>query len=143
STAVGEMWSTPSPERGSAAPLPCPPPVLVPPLRLPRPLALAVPPASALAEAFASPSAVPDYEILGKLGRGGMGIVYKARHRTLDRIVALKTLRTDKGAGPEELAHFRREAEAIAQLQHPNVVQIYEIGEHEGQPFLALEFADG
>jgi tetratricopeptide (TPR) repeat protein len=85
---------------------------------------------------------VPGYEVLCELGRGGMGVVYKARQTALGRLVSLKMLR-DAYAGPEELARFRREAEAVARLQHPNVVQIYEVGEHDGRPYLALEFVDG
>jgi tetratricopeptide (TPR) repeat protein len=87
--------------------------------------------------------ALPDYEILGKLGRGGMGIVYKALHRPLKRVVALKMVLAGQHAEPELLDRFRREAEAVARLQHPNVVQIYEIGEHGGLPFFSLEFVEG
>jgi YD repeat-containing protein len=72
-----------------------------------------------------------------------MGVVYKARHRTLKRLVALKVIRAGADAGPEELARFRTEAEAVARLQHPNIVQIYEVGEHEERPFFSLEFVDG
>jgi tetratricopeptide (TPR) repeat protein len=86
---------------------------------------------------------VPGYEILGELGRGGMGVVYKARHVALKRVVALKMLRDGIHAGAEERARFRLEAEAVARLQHPNVVQIYEVGEHDGRPFFAMEFVDG
>ncbi|HZT81133.1 MAG TPA: protein kinase [Gemmataceae bacterium] len=89
------------------------------------------------------PASVADYEVLGELGRGGMGVVYKARHRKLNRIVALKMILSGEHAGAAELARFLTEARAVAQLQHPNVVQIYEIGEQDGRPFFALEFVDG
>jgi tetratricopeptide (TPR) repeat protein len=87
--------------------------------------------------------AVAGYEVLGELGRGGMGVVYQARHRALNRMVALKMILAGAHAGPEQRRRFRAEAEAVARLKHPNVVQIYEVGEHEGLPFLALEFVDG
>src|SRR5262245_196840 len=83
---------------------------------------------------------LPGYDILEVLGQGGMGVVHKARHRKLKRLVALKRLRATTDW---DVQRFRREAEAVARLQHPNIVQIYEVGEHEGQPFLALEFVDG
>jgi hypothetical protein len=86
---------------------------------------------------------IPGYEILGELGRGGMGIVYKGRQESLSRLVALKMILTGPHAGPDELARFRVEAEAVARLQHPNIVQIHEVSEHGGQPFLCLEFVDG
>ncbi len=87
--------------------------------------------------------ALAGYEILGVLGRGGMGVVYKARQQALNRIVALKTLLSGTHGGDEELIRFRIEAEAVARMQHPNIVQVYEVSEREGQPFLAMEFVSG
>jgi WD40 repeat protein len=87
------------------------------------------------------PVSIPGYVVLGELGRGGAAVVYKARHMPLGRLVALKVLRD--GAGPEQQARFRWEAEALARLRHPNVVQLFEIGEHAGRPYLALELVEG
>jgi tetratricopeptide (TPR) repeat protein/tRNA A-37 threonylcarbamoyl transferase component Bud32 len=87
--------------------------------------------------------AIPSYEILGELGRGGMGVVYRARHLQLNRVVALKMLREVALDSPQLQARFQIEAEAVASLQHPNVVQIYEVGESGGCPFLAMEFVEG
>jgi len=103
-----------------------------------------VPPVPSLSFIELTPgSSVAGYEILEVLGRGGMGIVYKARQMSLKRTVALKMIHADKGLDPTSFARFRREAEAIARLQHPNIVQIYEIGEHEGVPFFSLEYVAG
>jgi WD40 repeat protein/tetratricopeptide (TPR) repeat protein len=86
---------------------------------------------------------VPGYELLGELGRGGMGVVYQARHLKLNRVVALKMILAGGHAGPDEVLRFLAEAEAVAHLQHPNVVQIFETGTHAGLPFMALEFVEG
>ncbi len=86
---------------------------------------------------------VPGYEILGELGRGGMGVVYKARHLGLNRLVALKMILAGGHAGRDELTRFRSEAEAIARLNHPNIVQIHDIGESGGLPYFSLEFVEG
>jgi tetratricopeptide (TPR) repeat protein len=87
--------------------------------------------------------AVPGYDILRELGRGGMGVVYLARHRELKRLVALKMILAGAHADEQTKARFRREAEAVARLQHPGIVQIHDVGEHLGQPYLVLEFVDG
>jgi hypothetical protein len=86
---------------------------------------------------------VAGYEVLAELGRGGMGVVYKARHRSLHRLVALKMIRSGSLAGPLDLARFRREAEAVARLQHPHIIQIHEIGDYDGLPFFSLEYIEG
>jgi serine/threonine protein kinase len=86
---------------------------------------------------------VPGYEILGELGRGGMGVVYQAWQIGLQRIVALKMVLTGNQAGPKYLARFRAEAEAIGRLQHPNIVQIYDVGEAAGRPYFVLEYVAG
>src|SRR5262245_63301077 len=91
----------------------------------------------------ASPPEVPGYELLQRLGHGGMGVVYKARQKSLDRTVALKMMLSGAHASPEELTRFGREAEAVARLLHPNIVQIHEVGDYDGRPFLTLEFVDG
>jgi len=95
------------------------------------------------ADLAAAGPAIPNYEILSELGRGGMGVVYKARHLPLHRLVALKVLLAGPHAGSDALARFRGEAAAIARLHHPNLVQVYEVGEHAGRPYAALEFVDG
>jgi tetratricopeptide (TPR) repeat protein len=86
---------------------------------------------------------VPGYEIVRELGRGGMGVVYEARQLALDRPVALKMLRDGALAEAEELARFRREAETVARLRHPNVVQVYEVREGPGHPYFTMEFVEG
>ncbi|HZT81702.1 MAG TPA: serine/threonine-protein kinase, partial [Gemmataceae bacterium] len=89
------------------------------------------------------PPTVAGYELLSVLGRGAMGVVYKARQRGLNRLVALKMILSGEHAGAHELARFQAEAEAVAHLRHPNIVQIYEVGEEQGRPFFSLEFVEG
>ncbi|NQT15878.1 MAG: serine/threonine protein kinase, partial [Planctomycetes bacterium] len=92
----------------------------------------------------ASTAPTPDrFEVLEELGRGGMGVVYKARQEGLNRLVALKMILAGGHADEESLRRFQAEAEAVAKLHHPNIVQIHEIGQHEGRPFFALEYVDG
>jgi tetratricopeptide (TPR) repeat protein len=90
-----------------------------------------------------APPSLPGYEILEELGRGGMGVVYKARQTGLNRVVALKMILGGAHGGKDMIDRFRAEAEAVARLQHPNIIQIYEISEHDGRPYFSLEFADG
>jgi WD40 repeat protein len=85
---------------------------------------------------------VAGYEILKELGRGGMGVIYQARHLGLGRLVALKMILAGGHAASKELARFRQEAEAVARLRHPNIVQIYDIGETESRPYFALEYVE-
>ena len=87
--------------------------------------------------------AIPGYDILEWLGEGGMGVVFKANHQGLKRLVALKMIRSGGQARADLLARFRTEAEAVARLRHPNILQIYDIGEAGGLPFVALELLEG
>jgi eukaryotic-like serine/threonine-protein kinase len=96
----------------------------------------AVPPADGL-------PAVPGYELLSVLGRGGMGVVYKARQVGLNRLVALKMILSGSHSASKGMARFLAEAEAVARLRHPNIVQIYDIGEASGNPYFALEYVEG
>lgn len=91
----------------------------------------------------AGPPHLPGFEILGELGQGGMGVVYKARQVALDRLVAIKMILSGMYARPQEVARFETEAGAVAHLHHPNIVQIYQFGEADGCPYLVLEFVDG
>jgi formylglycine-generating enzyme required for sulfatase activity len=86
---------------------------------------------------------VPGYQILGILGRGGMGVVYRARQLKANRLVALKMIREVEHATPQDRVRFQIETEAVARLQHPHIVQLYEAGEVRGQPYFSLEFCDG
>ena len=83
------------------------------------------------------------YEVQGLLGHGGMGVVYKAWHQRLNRLVALKMLIAGAYARPEELERFQREAEAVASLRHANIVQVHDVGDLDGQPYFTMEFVEG
>jgi uncharacterized protein (TIGR03067 family) len=98
---------------------------------------------SALGSAPADLPHIAGYDVLEELGRGGMGVVYKAMQRDLKRLVALKCILAGELSGGDQRDRFRREAEAVAHLHHPNIVQIYEIGETAGCPFFSLEYVDG
>jgi serine/threonine-protein kinase len=86
---------------------------------------------------------VPGYEVLGELGRGGMGVVYKARQVRLNRVVALKMILAGTLAGPESCVRFMAEAESVARLHHPHVVQVFACGDHDGRPYFEMEYVPG
>ncbi|MFK8115416.1 MAG: protein kinase [Rubripirellula sp.] len=109
----------------------------------PRPLSVKNAVRRGQKESEATPKAPQDYEFLGTLGKGGMGIVYQARHVPLNRTVAIKMILSGAHASAEQLRRFRQEAESAARLTHPNIVSVHEVGEHEGLPFFSLEYVDG
>jgi serine/threonine-protein kinase len=86
---------------------------------------------------------IPCYQVEAVVGRGGMGIVYKALHLRLNRPVALKMLLAGAYAGPQERERFKREAESVASLRHANLLQVYDVGEHDGRPYFTMEYVEG
>src|SRR3954470_24337295 len=98
---------------------------------------------SAPPHASADSLRIPGYDVEAFLGRGGMGVVYRARHLRLNRLVALKMLLTGPYAGPHERARFQSEAEAVAGLRHANIVQVHDVGDHDGCPYFTMELLEG
>jgi serine/threonine-protein kinase len=107
--------------------------------RLAAPIRLVVPPRMP----DESQTRIGHYDLLEVLGHGGMGVIYRARDRKLNRIVALKMLRVGASASEGELLRFRAEAEAVADLDHPHIVPIFDVGEHKGQPFFSMRLMEG
>ena len=89
------------------------------------------------------PRSFGPYELLGEIGRGGMGVVYKARQKDLDRIVAVKMILASHLASPEHVRRFQVEARAAARLRHPNIVHIHEVGQQHGQHYFTMEYVEG
>src|SRR5262249_52781390 len=95
------------------------------------------------APALPEPSSPAGFTVLEGLGRGRLGVVYKARQLKANRLIALKMIRASRQASLHERVRFQIEAEAVARFQHPHIVQLYEVGEHDGLPFFSLELCEG
>src|SRR6266852_5856477 len=89
------------------------------------------------------PTKIGKYQVLGILGRGGMGVVYKATDPHLDRLVAIKMMTLGYAEDPELLRRFYREAQSTGSLQHPNIVTVYDLGDQDGNPYLVMEYLEG
>ena len=100
-------------------------------------------PAASAFDAHLPNRIVGDYELLEEIARGGMGVIYRARQRKLNRVVAVKMILAGQFASPEQAQRFRAEAEAVARLQHPNIVRIHDTGEYEGRPYFSMDYVDG
>lgn len=135
---IGMDCDTHGPDQTAISELPTLDPSEIPSLVAPTP-ATRVSPAAA-ERTQVKPLRIGNYEVVDELGRGGMGVVYKARHHDLERFVAIKMILAGGYASAESARRLRIEAEAVARLQHPNIVQIFDVGEHDGQPFLVLEY---
>jgi formylglycine-generating enzyme required for sulfatase activity/tRNA A-37 threonylcarbamoyl transferase component Bud32 len=137
--------SRPDLHTDDATPTLPPPPSLTPDTRPPEPgdLYSALTPGQQPPVEAAGAQTVPGYEVLEKLGQGGMGVVYRARHLALGRVVALKMIRSAEHASSEEMARFLAEARAVAALSHPNIVPVYEIGQDGGLPWFTMEYVEG
>src|SRR6516162_10590254 len=93
--------------------------------------------------AICQPKKLGKYDILEVIGRGGMGVVYKAIDRALGRLVAIKMMTVGSADDPELLKRFYREAQSAGKLQHPNIVTIYDLGDQDGNPYMVMEFLEG
>jgi WD40 repeat protein/tRNA A-37 threonylcarbamoyl transferase component Bud32 len=143
--APGQQSKPVCPQCGSLGTLPSLP-APVPSLELPAPPTIAPATRSAPSgtdSTMHAAASVPGYEIEGELGRGGMGVVYRARQVKAGRSVALKMILSGAHAGSGELARFVREAEVVARLTHPNIVPVFEVGEYQGLPFFSMELVSG
>ena len=129
---IRAVWSIPAAPDSQEATGGCCPPVLPDGAEIESP-----------AEAGREMPTFPGYDVLGSLGGGNMGVVYKARQVLPNRLVALKVIRAGNHATPGALARFHVEAEAVGRLQHPNIVQIYQVAEQAGTPYISLEFVGG